>query len=76
MLSYAQLKLNLSAHAVHNRSISVAGTKEDLVTRLQGILKTRALDLAVLERFGSHAPKEDTRMYESSTPERWPDEDE
>lgn len=76
MLSYAQLKANLSAHAARNRSISVVGTKEDLVARLEGILRTRALDMAVLERFGSHALKENVQVLQSSTPECWPDEDE
>ena len=76
MLSYAQLKSNLSAHAAHNRSISVVGTKEDLVARLEGILTSRALDLAVLDRFGSHAPKEDVQVFQSSSPSCWSDEDE
>jgi len=75
-LSYAQLKSNLSAHADHNRSISMAGSKEDLVARLEGILKTRALDLAVLEKFGNHAPKEDVQVSESSSPQCWFDEEE
>lgn len=54
----------------------MAGTKGDLVVRLEGILKTRALDSAVLERFGAHAPKEDVQVSRSSTPECESDEDE
>lgn len=75
-LTYAQLKSNLSAHAARNLSISVAGTKEDLIARLEGILRTRALDLAVLDRFGNHAPKEDVQVSRSSSPECWSEEDE
>lgn len=75
-LSYAQLKSNLSAHAAHNRSISVVGTKEDLAARLEGILQTRALDLAVTRRFGIDALNEYVRLSEKSTRECGSDDDE
>ena len=38
MLSYAELKSNLSLHVAHNRFMSVIGTKGNLVACLEGIL--------------------------------------
>ena len=46
-LSCTALRRNLSAHAESNPAIVVGGTKDEMVLRLQGLLRTRKLDLLV-----------------------------
>ena len=51
-LSCAALRRNLSAHAESNPAIVVGGTKDEMVLRLQGLLRTRKLDLLVRRMIG------------------------
>lgn len=48
-LSLTSLRANLAAHAVFNPSISLSGTKLDLVKRLSEILERREGDRVVKE---------------------------
>jgi hypothetical protein len=48
-LSLAALKANLAAHAVFNPSISLSGTKSELIGRLREILERREGDRIVKE---------------------------
>ena len=51
-LSCAALRRNLSAHAERNPAIVVGGTKDEMVLRLEGLLRTRKLDLLVRRMIG------------------------
>lgn len=51
-LSCAALRRNLSAHTESNRGIVVGGTKDEMVLRLKGSLRTRKLDLLVRSMIG------------------------
>ena len=51
-LSCAALRRNLSAHAESNAAIVVGGTKDEMVLRLEGLLRTRKLDLLVRRMIG------------------------
>jgi len=51
-LSCAALRRNLSAHAESNPAIVVGGTKDEMVLRLEGLLRTRKLDLLVRRMIG------------------------
>jgi len=48
-LSLTALKRNLESHAKVNHNISVGGTKEEMMERLERILKAREGDLVVKE---------------------------
>ncbi|KIJ94986.1 hypothetical protein K443DRAFT_109529, partial [Laccaria amethystina LaAM-08-1] len=52
ILSCAALRRNLSAHAESNPAIVVGGTKDEMALRLEGLLKTRKLDLLVRRMIG------------------------
>lgn len=47
LLTVAELKHNLQAHAAYNPEISIVGTKAQLCARLERLLTTRVEDLAV-----------------------------
>ena len=51
-LSCAALRRNLSAHAESNPAIVVGGTKDEMVLRLEGLLRTRKLDMLVRRMIG------------------------
>ena len=51
-LSCPALRRNLSAHAERNPAIVVGGTKDEMVLRLEGLLRMRNLDLLVRRIFG------------------------
>ena len=47
----AALRHNLSAHAESNLAIAVGRTKDEMVLRLEGVLRMRKLDLLVRRIF-------------------------
>ena len=47
-VSCAALPRNLSAHAESHPTIVVGGIKDEMVLRLEGLLRTRKLDLLVI----------------------------
>ncbi|EDQ98670.1 uncharacterized protein LACBIDRAFT_298340 [Laccaria bicolor S238N-H82] len=52
-LSWAALRRNLSAHAESNLAIVVGGTKDEVVLKLEGSLRTRTLDSLVRRMIGN-----------------------
>jgi len=51
-LSNAALKYNLAVHSLCNPSIVTSGTREDMMKRLEALLKKRKADMRVLDVLG------------------------